>query len=79
MPKKGPDKQKIEKIVDVLETSGNNGIWIRELSRQTKIPFTTVYLYLHKYLKNKVAIKDMEFGLNKTNRFKIVKLKKLSE
>jgi len=76
MPKIGPDQEKINKILKVLSESGEGGIWIRELSRQTKIPFTTVYLYLHKYLGNKIDIKDMEFGVVKSGKFKIVRLKR---
>jgi len=76
MPKKGPDQDKIQKILEVLEVSGKRGIWIRELSRQTKIPFTTVYLYLYHYLQDEVSIEDMEFGLGRSNKFKVVKLKK---
>lgn len=78
MPKKGPDKEKINKIINVLTQSGKKGIWMRELSRQTKIPFTTVFYYLHHYLRDKVSIEGMEFGLGRSDKFKVVKLKKFS-
>jgi hypothetical protein len=76
MPKKGPDKEKINKIIEVLTRSGKKGIWMRELSRRTGIPFTTVFYYLHNYLQDKISIKNIEFGLGKSNKFKVVRLKK---
>lgn len=78
MPKRGPDLGKVKKIIGILSQSGKKGIWIRELSRQTSIPFTTVFYYLYNYLQDEVSIEDMEFGLAKTGKFKVVKLKKFS-
>ena len=78
MPKRGPDAEKINKIMNILAQSGRKGLWMRELSRQTNIPFTTVFYYLYNYLQDKVSIEDMKFGLARSGKFKVVKLKKFS-
>ena len=78
MPKRGPDIEKINKIMDILAQSGKKGIWMRELSRQTSIPFTTVFYYLYNHLQDEISIEDMEFGLARSGKFKVVRLKKFS-
>lgn len=78
MPKRGPDPEKINRIMDVLSRSGKGGIWMRELSRQTNIPFTTVFYYLYNHLQDEISIGDMEFGLAKSGKFKVVRLKRFS-
>lgn len=76
MPKKGHSKDTIDKIIDVLERMGKQGIWIRELSRQTKIPVSTVYYYLINVIGDRVVIENMVFGDIETSHYKIVRLKK---
>ncbi len=44
-----PDLKKVFIILKVLEKI-NNWVWIRELSRETKIPLSTLHYYLEKYL-----------------------------
>ena len=78
MPKKGPDPRKVKKIIDILSQSGKKGIWMRELSRQTNIPFTTVFYYLYNHLQDEISIEDMKFGLARSGKFKVVRLKKFS-
>jgi len=79
MPKKGPNQNNVKRMLEVIRASGKKGIWIRELSRQTQIPFTTVHLYLNKYLENEVNIRDIQFGLAKSNKFKVVRLKRFDD
>lgn len=79
MPKKGPSKNTINKILDVLKNVGKQGIWIRELSRQTKIPVSTVYYYLTNVISDRIVIENMIFGKIETSHYKIVKLKKYGQ
>lgn len=76
MPKRGPDQEKINKILNILEKAGKEGVWIRELARQSKLPFSTVYYYINNYLQDEVLVTDMKLGLAKSSKFKIVRLRK---
>jgi response regulator of citrate/malate metabolism len=76
MPLKGYDKIKEEKIRKVLERAKNDGIWIRELARQAKIPYSTVHHYLNNSMKNDVVIENVKFGAICSEKFKLVKLKR---
>jgi DNA invertase Pin-like site-specific DNA recombinase len=70
MPKKGPDENKIKKIKNILRKN-KNGVWIREIARQTKISKSTVHFYINKYLQ-----KDIEDTLRvKGNHLRFVRLK----
>ena len=53
MRKRGPDVKKIETIKRVLK-SYPNGLWIREISRKSKISKSTVHRYIREYMKNDV-------------------------
>lgn len=77
MPLKGFDKKKVKKIRKILEETGKDGIWIRELARQAKIPYSTVYYYLNNFMNNEVTIENMKFGKISSEKFKIVKLREL--
>lgn len=79
MPKIGPDKRKINKILKSLKGVGKEGIWIHELARQTKIPVSTVHWYLTKIINDKVIVKPLSFGGAKTSHIKIVKLRKFEK
>jgi len=73
MPK-GPDDKKIKKIVKVLKNR-KEGIWIRELARQTNMPVATVYYYLCNFMQNEVEIRSAVFGGIEHKQMKIVKLR----
>ncbi len=75
MPLKGSDKKKERKIRKILEQAGREGIWIRELARQAKVPYSTVRHYLNNFMKDEVVIEDMSFGGSRVKKFKIVKFK----
>ena len=49
----GPDDKKVESIIEVLKKNPD-GIWIRELARQSKLDKSTVCLYLNKHLKEQI-------------------------
>lgn len=53
MPTKGPDSQKIEKLINVLKRFPE-GIWIRELARKAGISKSTVNLYINTHLAHKI-------------------------
>lgn len=68
-------KEKIKKIIKVLKSVGKRGIWIRELSRQTHMPVSTVHYYLNKHLKDKIEIKNVKIGKFSHKQMKLIKLK----
>ena len=71
MPKKGPDKDKIKKIKQVL-SKNPSGLWVREIARQTNLDKSTVSLYLSKYIESEI---EEIFSVN--NRWiKFVRLRK---
>jgi len=51
--KKGPDKNKIAKIIRVLRKNPK-GLWIREIARQTGLSKSTTHRYVTEYLQNQV-------------------------
>ncbi len=62
-----PDPKKIEKILGVLK-SHPEGIWIRELARQTNLDKSLISRYINTHLQDQV-----EFPI--TFPIKLVKLK----
>ncbi|UCG94982.1 MAG: hypothetical protein JSV92_02935 [archaeon] len=53
MAPKEPDLQKIRKIIRVL-LANPDGIWLRKLSRESKLPLSTVHYYLESTMANMV-------------------------
>lgn len=70
------DKDRLNKIIKIVEKSGEGGIWIRELSRQSKIPVATVHYYIKKHLQNKVKIESARIGGIEHKQMKIVRMNK---
>jgi predicted transcriptional regulator len=75
MPKKGPDAKKLNKIINILKSVESNGIWIRELARQSNLPLSTIHLYINKFLEDKVETKAVRIGKFTHSQMKIIKLK----
>ncbi len=75
MPKKGPDAEKLQNITNILKRVGSNGIWIRELARQTNLPIATIHYYLNEFMKNQVKIETAKIGRFDHSQIKIIKLK----
>ena len=75
MTKNRPSTEKMKKIIKVLKKVRKKGIWIRELSRQTKIPVSTVHYYLNKYLEDRIEIKNVKIGGFSHKQMKLVRLK----
>lgn len=75
MPRIGPSEDRLNKIMKVLESVGNKGIWIRELARQTGLPVSTVHHYLKHHMVGRVEIKNVEIGRFAAKQMKIVRLK----
>jgi len=75
MPRKGPDMRKINRIMDILKSVDSNGIWIRELARQSNLPLSTVHLYINKFLEEKVETENARIGKFNHSQMKIIKLK----
>ncbi|MDD5181666.1 MAG: winged helix-turn-helix transcriptional regulator [Candidatus Nanoarchaeia archaeon] len=69
MPKKGPDTQKIKKILETLKKNPN-GIWVRELARKSDLDKSTVSRYITEYLN-----KEVEEIYDVGGLIKLVKLK----
>jgi DNA invertase Pin-like site-specific DNA recombinase len=69
--KPGPNPEKLKKIRAVLAKTPN-GIWVREIARQTNLDRTTVSIYLSRYMQNEVE----EIFPVKGSLIKIVRLKK---
>ncbi len=68
----GPDEGKIKKIRQAL-SKNPNGLWVREISRQTGLNRTTVSIYLSSFMQNETEeIFPVKGGL-----IKIVRLKKM--
>lgn len=51
------DENKRQKILTVLKKKGK--AYLREISRETGIPLTTVYFYLENYMKDEVKIERL--------------------
>ncbi|MCD6226697.1 MAG: hypothetical protein J7J93_02795 [Candidatus Aenigmarchaeota archaeon] len=58
-----PDLKKVFIILKALEKI-NNWVWIRELSRKTKIPLSTLHYYLEKHLNQFLEEINTEQFLN---------------
>ena len=69
MTKRGPDPNKILKIREILSRNPN-GLWVREIARQSDLDKSTVSIYLTKYLSNEIE----EIFPVKGSLIKIVKL-----
>ncbi len=69
--KPGPNLEKLKKIRAVLAKSPN-GLWVREIARQTNLNRTTVSIYLSKHMKDDVE----EIFSVKGSLIKIVRLRK---
>ena len=50
---KGPDENKVRKILEVLRKNPQ-GLWIREIARQSKLSTTTTHRYLRKFLESQI-------------------------
>jgi len=62
MPEKTQDLQKIKKIIKVL-LANPDGLWLRKLSRDSKLPLSTVHYYLEGKMANlveNVGVRDEE-------------------
>jgi len=68
MPKKGRDKEKIEKIRAVLRKN-IQGLWVREIARKTNLDKSTVSIYLSKYMTEEVNVISIS-GLVKIYKLK---------
>ena len=53
MPEKTPDFKKIKRMVRVL-LANPDGIWLRKLSRESKLPLSTVHYYIEGIMANMV-------------------------
>ena len=65
-----PDKEKINKIINILKKHPE-GTYVSQISRETKLPKTTVSYLLNTKLKDDIK----EIILGQKGLFKIVKLK----
>lgn len=71
MSKKAPNLEIINKIKKVLKKN-TQGLWIREIARQSGVNRSTVHKYINLYMKNE--IEDVLRG--KGGFIRIVRLKK---
>ena len=69
MARKSFDKEKINKIREILKESPG-GLWVREIARKSGLDKSTVSIYLSRYMKNEVEV------LSISGLVKIYKLKK---
>lgn len=51
--RKGPDSNKVRKIVEVLKENPK-GLWIREIARRANLSRSTTHRYITKYMKNQI-------------------------
>ena len=70
MRKKGPYIKKVQTIKATLKRHPD-GLWIREIARQSKISKSTVHRYIREYLKN-----DVECALKVAGLMEVYRLKK---
>jgi response regulator of citrate/malate metabolism len=69
--RKGPDQNKLRKIIEVLKQNPQ-GLWIREIARQAKLSKSTVHRYVTEFMESQIEeVLTVKGGL-----VKIVKLKK---
>lgn len=73
MPEKTPDFQKIRRIISVL-LANPEGIWLRKLSRESKMPLSTVHYYIEGTMANMV---DSVGARDEDGRFFGIRLIKL--
>lgn len=67
----GQNNKKLERVMDLIFENPEKGLKVREISRQTKVPKTTVHRYL--YLLKKEKLVDKENKLIVTNYTKFIK------
>ncbi|MDI6826658.1 MAG: helix-turn-helix domain-containing protein [Candidatus Aenigmarchaeota archaeon] len=68
--KKGPDPNKLKKIVKVLREKPQ-GLWIREIARQTGISKSTTHRYVTEYMSDQIEeVVTVKGGLVKFVRLK---------
>lgn len=53
MSEKKPDFQKIKRIIKVL-LANPDGLWLRKLSRESKLPLSTIHYYIEGIMANMV-------------------------
>lgn len=68
MPKKGFDKNKVDKIREVLKKN-SQGLWVREIARKANLDKSTVSIYLSKYMEDEVNVISIS-GLVKIYKLK---------
>ncbi len=68
MPKKGFDKNRVDKIREVLKKN-SQGLWVREIARIANLDKSTVSIYLSKYMKDEVNVISIS-GLVKIYKLK---------
>ena len=68
MPKKGFDKEKVERIKKVLRENPQ-GLWVREIARKAGLDKSTVSIYLSRYMKEEVEAMSIS-GLVKIYKLK---------
>ena len=62
MAKKTQDSEKIKRIIKIL-LENPDGIWLRKLSRESKLPLSTVHYYLEGQMANlveNIGVRDEE-------------------
>ena len=74
MVKKKYDFGKIKRIVDVL-LENEDGIWLRKLSKESKIPVSTLHYYLESILSNIVDNIGARDESGKFFGIRVIKLK----
>lgn len=52
--KPGPDVNKIKKKIKKVLNKNPNGLWIREIARQSDLTKSTVSLYINKHMPDEV-------------------------
>ena len=70
--RKGPDPNKVKKIIEVLK--GNpQGLWIREIARRANLSKSTTHRYITEYMEDQIE----DVVTVKGSLVKFVKLKKM--
>ena len=68
----GPNPEKLERILEILRVY-KDGIWLRNLSMESKIPISTISYYVDKFLDPFID----NIGVKNENRFIGVRMVKL--
>lgn len=71
----GPSVEKLMKIMSILQAYPD-GVYLRMLSREAKLPLSTVHYYLEKYLESFVDSSGYTRPDGKAIGVRIIKLKK---